>query len=135
LTKAGLFDPLAIRDLTFANRVFVSPMCQYSSRDGYANDWHLVPAFTLTMIHFAKWGFLVSVFGLFVSRSLAQGVTDQSVPAKIAEDTVVDLVNTVLLFDRLFTRPTTETSRDYLERLSEPSVASVGRSTRQDVSM
>jgi 2,4-dienoyl-CoA reductase-like NADH-dependent reductase (Old Yellow Enzyme family) len=38
----GLFDPLAIRDLTFANRVFVSPMCQYSSHDGYANDWHLV---------------------------------------------------------------------------------------------
>jgi 2,4-dienoyl-CoA reductase-like NADH-dependent reductase (Old Yellow Enzyme family) len=34
----GLFDPLAIRDLTFANRVFVSPMCQYSSRDGFAND-------------------------------------------------------------------------------------------------
>src|SRR5947209_20036811 len=39
---AGLFDPLAIRDLTFANRVFVSPMCQYSSRDGCANDWHFV---------------------------------------------------------------------------------------------
>src|SRR5437899_724405 len=39
---AGLFDPLAIRDLNFANRVFVSPMCQYSSQDGYANDWHLV---------------------------------------------------------------------------------------------
>jgi 2,4-dienoyl-CoA reductase-like NADH-dependent reductase (Old Yellow Enzyme family) len=38
----GLFDPLAIRDLTFANRVFVSPMCQYSSVDGYANDWHFV---------------------------------------------------------------------------------------------
>src|SRR5689334_12408769 len=38
----GLFDPLAIRDLTFANRAFVSPMCQYSSHDGYANDWHLV---------------------------------------------------------------------------------------------
>src|SRR5437879_6226534 len=38
----GLFDPLAIRDLTFANRVFVSPMCQYSSHDGYANDWHFV---------------------------------------------------------------------------------------------
>src|SRR6202158_5899685 len=37
-----LFDPLAIRDITFANRVFVSPMCQYSSTDGYANDWHLV---------------------------------------------------------------------------------------------
>jgi 2,4-dienoyl-CoA reductase-like NADH-dependent reductase (Old Yellow Enzyme family) len=38
----GLFDPIAIRDLKFANRVFVSPMCQYSSHDGYANDWHLV---------------------------------------------------------------------------------------------
>ena len=38
----GLFDPLTIRDVTFANRVFVSPMCQYSSDDGYANDWHFV---------------------------------------------------------------------------------------------
>ncbi|MEY2572532.1 MAG: hypothetical protein QOJ87_745 [Verrucomicrobiota bacterium] len=38
----GLFDPLTIRELTFANRVFVSPMCQYSSENGYANDWHFV---------------------------------------------------------------------------------------------
>jgi 2,4-dienoyl-CoA reductase-like NADH-dependent reductase (Old Yellow Enzyme family) len=38
----GLFDPLAIRNLTFANRVFVSPMCQYSSHEGYATDWHFV---------------------------------------------------------------------------------------------
>src|SRR5438132_8159337 len=38
----GLFDPLAIRDLKFANRAFVSPMCQYSSHDGFANDWHFV---------------------------------------------------------------------------------------------
>jgi len=37
-----LFDPLAIRDITFANRVFVSPMCQYSSTDGFASDWHFV---------------------------------------------------------------------------------------------
>ena len=37
-----LFDPLSIRDITFANRVFVSPMCEYSSTDGYATDWHLV---------------------------------------------------------------------------------------------
>jgi 2,4-dienoyl-CoA reductase-like NADH-dependent reductase (Old Yellow Enzyme family) len=37
-----LFDPLAIRDITFANRVFVSPMYQYSSTDGYASDWHFV---------------------------------------------------------------------------------------------
>jgi len=39
---AGLFDPLAIREVKFANRVFVSPMCQYSSHDGFANDWHFV---------------------------------------------------------------------------------------------
>src|SRR3982751_3953266 len=39
---AGLFDPLVIRDCAFANRAFVSPMCQYSSKDGYADDWHLV---------------------------------------------------------------------------------------------
>src|ERR1700737_3249410 len=39
---AHLFDPLTIRDLEFANRVFVSPMCEYSSDDGFANDWHLV---------------------------------------------------------------------------------------------
>jgi 2,4-dienoyl-CoA reductase-like NADH-dependent reductase (Old Yellow Enzyme family) len=37
-----LFDSFSIRDLEFSNRVFVSPMCEYSSVDGYANDWHLV---------------------------------------------------------------------------------------------
>jgi 2,4-dienoyl-CoA reductase-like NADH-dependent reductase (Old Yellow Enzyme family) len=39
---AHLFDPLSIRDLNLANRVVVSPMCEYSSKDGYANDWHFV---------------------------------------------------------------------------------------------
>jgi 2,4-dienoyl-CoA reductase-like NADH-dependent reductase (Old Yellow Enzyme family) len=39
---AHLFDPLTIRDLTFSNRAFVSPMCEYSSIDGFANDWHFV---------------------------------------------------------------------------------------------
>jgi 2,4-dienoyl-CoA reductase-like NADH-dependent reductase (Old Yellow Enzyme family) len=37
-----LLDPLSIRGVTFSNRVFVSPMCEYSSEDGFANDWHLV---------------------------------------------------------------------------------------------
>ena len=37
-----LFEPLAIREVTFRNRIAVSPMCQYSCEDGYANDWHLV---------------------------------------------------------------------------------------------
>jgi len=39
---AGLFDPLTIRGATLRNRVAMSPMCQYSSEDGFANDWHLV---------------------------------------------------------------------------------------------
>jgi 2,4-dienoyl-CoA reductase-like NADH-dependent reductase (Old Yellow Enzyme family) len=38
----NLFDPLSIRDLTLPNRIVVSPMCEYSSVDGFANDWHLV---------------------------------------------------------------------------------------------
>ena len=38
----GLFDPLTIRQIKFPSRVFVSPMCQYSSADGYASDWHFV---------------------------------------------------------------------------------------------
>jgi 2,4-dienoyl-CoA reductase-like NADH-dependent reductase (Old Yellow Enzyme family) len=38
----GLFDPLTIRGLTLANRIIVSPMCQYSCENGLANDWHLV---------------------------------------------------------------------------------------------
>jgi 2,4-dienoyl-CoA reductase-like NADH-dependent reductase (Old Yellow Enzyme family) len=37
-----LFDPLPLRSLTLANRILVSPMCQYSSADGYSNDWHFV---------------------------------------------------------------------------------------------
>jgi 2,4-dienoyl-CoA reductase-like NADH-dependent reductase (Old Yellow Enzyme family) len=37
-----LFDPLEIRGVTLANRIAVSPMCQYSSPDGFATDWHLV---------------------------------------------------------------------------------------------
>jgi len=37
-----LFAPLKLRELTFRNRVFVSPMCQYSSLEGTPGDWHLV---------------------------------------------------------------------------------------------
>lgn len=38
----GLFDELTIRDVRLANRIAVSPMCQYSCEDGLATDWHLV---------------------------------------------------------------------------------------------
>jgi 2,4-dienoyl-CoA reductase-like NADH-dependent reductase (Old Yellow Enzyme family) len=38
----NLFAPLQIREQSFSNRIVVSPMCQYSSRDGMAEEWHLV---------------------------------------------------------------------------------------------
>lgn len=37
-----LFEPLRIKDIELKNRIAVSPMCEYSSDDGFANDWHLV---------------------------------------------------------------------------------------------
>jgi 2,4-dienoyl-CoA reductase-like NADH-dependent reductase (Old Yellow Enzyme family) len=37
-----LFSPFALRSVTFKNRVFMSPMCQYSAIDGAPQDWHLV---------------------------------------------------------------------------------------------
>jgi 2,4-dienoyl-CoA reductase-like NADH-dependent reductase (Old Yellow Enzyme family) len=39
---SALFSELKIREITFKNRLFVSPMCQYSAQDGMPNDWHLV---------------------------------------------------------------------------------------------
>src|SRR5712671_4701344 len=36
-----LFEPLSLGGITLANRVAVSPMCQYSAEHGAANDWHL----------------------------------------------------------------------------------------------
>src|ERR1700744_4772712 len=38
----SLFSRFKLRSVEFANRIGVSPMCQYSSEDGFANDWHLV---------------------------------------------------------------------------------------------
>jgi 2,4-dienoyl-CoA reductase-like NADH-dependent reductase (Old Yellow Enzyme family) len=40
--EIDLLSPLKIRSVTFRNRIAVSPMCQYSAQDGFANDWHLV---------------------------------------------------------------------------------------------
>ncbi len=37
-----LFSPLTIKSVTLRNRIGVSPMCQYSSENGHANDWHFV---------------------------------------------------------------------------------------------
>jgi 2,4-dienoyl-CoA reductase-like NADH-dependent reductase (Old Yellow Enzyme family) len=40
--SAHLFSPLRLREVELRNRIVVSPMCQYSSVDGFANGWHLV---------------------------------------------------------------------------------------------
>jgi 2,4-dienoyl-CoA reductase-like NADH-dependent reductase (Old Yellow Enzyme family) len=37
-----LFSPLTIKNVTLKNRIVMSPMCQYSATDGFANDWHMV---------------------------------------------------------------------------------------------
>ncbi|WP_291152327.1 NADH:flavin oxidoreductase/NADH oxidase [Flavobacterium sp. UBA7680] len=37
-----LFSPLTLKNITLKNRIVISPMCQYSAVDGFANDWHLV---------------------------------------------------------------------------------------------
>jgi 2,4-dienoyl-CoA reductase-like NADH-dependent reductase (Old Yellow Enzyme family) len=42
MSAVPLFDALTLRGITFRNRVFVSPMCEYSSVDGLPDDWHLV---------------------------------------------------------------------------------------------
>lgn len=36
-----IFKPLKLRGLTLQNRIFLSPMCQYSADDGHLTDWHL----------------------------------------------------------------------------------------------
>ncbi|MBV9488231.1 MAG: NADH:flavin oxidoreductase/NADH oxidase [Verrucomicrobia bacterium] len=40
--EIDLLSPLTLRGVTFRNRIVMSPMCQYSARDGFADDWHLV---------------------------------------------------------------------------------------------
>lgn len=42
MDQAFLFKPLQIRNIKFKNRIVVSPMCMYSSSDGFSNNWHLV---------------------------------------------------------------------------------------------
>jgi 2,4-dienoyl-CoA reductase-like NADH-dependent reductase (Old Yellow Enzyme family) len=42
IPEVDLLTPLTLRGVTFRNRIAVSPMCQYSAENGFANDWHLV---------------------------------------------------------------------------------------------
>ena len=57
----ALFTPLTLRGLALANRIVVSPMCQYSAVDGRASDWHTI-----------HWGqLLLSGAGLFTIEATA----------------------------------------------------------------
>ncbi|MCU0266656.1 MAG: NADH:flavin oxidoreductase/NADH oxidase, partial [Actinomycetia bacterium] len=58
---ADLFEPLTLRGTTFRNRLWVSPMCQYSAVEGQPNDWHLV--------HLGQ--FAVGGFGLVMTEATA----------------------------------------------------------------
>src|SRR5437667_12397604 len=59
--STSLFSPLSMRKLTLANRIVVSPMCQYSAVDGRATDWHTV-----------HWGQLLqSAAGMFTIEATA----------------------------------------------------------------
>src|ERR1051325_6377749 len=42
MTSSALFSPFLLRGVTFRNRIFVSPMCQYSSENGLPTAWHAV---------------------------------------------------------------------------------------------
>jgi len=60
-----LFSPITLRKLTLANRIVVSPMCQYSAVDGCATDWHIV-----------HWGQLLqSNAGMFTIEATAVSAT------------------------------------------------------------
>jgi NADPH2 dehydrogenase len=47
--SSALFSPITLRGLTLANRIVVSPMCQYNADNGSANDWHLMHLGQLAM--------------------------------------------------------------------------------------
>ncbi|HTM77961.1 MAG TPA: NADH:flavin oxidoreductase/NADH oxidase, partial [Devosia sp.] len=61
-----LFSPASLRGLTLRNRTIVAPMCQYSAKDGFANDWHLV--------HLGR--FAIGGFGLVILE--AAGVAPEA---------------------------------------------------------
>jgi 2,4-dienoyl-CoA reductase-like NADH-dependent reductase (Old Yellow Enzyme family) len=46
---SALFSPIKLRGLALPNRIMVAPMCQYSARNGEANDWHFTHINTLAL--------------------------------------------------------------------------------------
>ncbi len=78
-----LFSPYRLRGLTLRNRTVVAPMCQYSARHGFPNDWHLVH-----LGRFALGGFgmvMVEATGVTPEGRISYGDTglwsDEQIPA------------------------------------------------------
>ena len=85
-----LFSPLQLRDVTLRNRVGVSPMCQYSSHDGFANPWHLV--------HLG--GFAVGGAGLVMTEACAVTPDGRISPQDLGiwDDAHVDFLRHITAF-------------------------------------
>lgn len=91
-----LFSPITLRGLTLENRIVVSPMCQYSSTDGNANDWHLV-----NLGHFALSGPGLAFFE--ATHVSPEGrITDQDLG--LYSDENEDAMARVVAFVRKWTR-------------------------------
>ena len=61
MIKNTIFEKIKIKETEFSNRIVVSPMCQYSAKDGLMNDWHFQ--------HLSQFGF--SGAGLVMIESTA----------------------------------------------------------------
>jgi 2,4-dienoyl-CoA reductase-like NADH-dependent reductase (Old Yellow Enzyme family) len=95
--QVNLFDPIRLRALALANRIVVSPMCQYSARDGCATDWHLV-----------HWGqLLMSGAGLFTIEATAVTADGRITPGCLGlyDDATEDALTRVLARARALCPP------------------------------
>ena len=69
-----LFSPMTLRGVTLRNRIGVSPMCQYSSENGFAHDWHLVHLWQFAvggaaLVFTEALGLLAARLSAFMSRA------------------------------------------------------------------
>lgn len=90
---SALFSPFNLREITFKNRIVVSPMCQYSSLDGFANDWHLVHLGTRA----------VGGAGLVISEAAAVSPEGRITPSDLGiwKDEHIDFLKRITTFIEL----------------------------------
>ena len=67
---ARLFELLTLKSVTTRNRIVISPMCQYSAKEGLANDWHFAHLSTFAL---GGAGILFTEVA-FISNSATQGI-------------------------------------------------------------